>query len=116
MRILPEVSQREKSTAVRLMYGGAVCAGLGYLMFVVAAGGGRGCHVAALLGTMAGAGGNVLMALGQYAKRVNDYRAAPHVRLPQWWKGWLFLQGVAILAMGFFILLQLLLNMYLQSS
>ncbi len=110
MRILPEVSTREKVTAALLMYGGAVCAGFGYLMLVVATGGERGYHVAALLGTVATVGGNGLLALGQYAKRVNDYRLAPQVQHPRWWKRWLALQGVAVLAMGCFILLLLAVN------
>lgn len=114
MRILPEVSTREKVTAALLMYGGAVCAGFGYLMLVIATGGERGYHVAALLGTVAAVGGNGLLALGQYAKRVNDYRMNPQSPLPCRWKRWLALQGVAVLAMGFFILLQLALHFLLS--
>ena len=104
LRILPEVSAREKATSALLMYGGAVCAGFGYLMLVVATGGERGYHVAALLGTVATVGGNGLLALGQYAKRVNDYRMNPQAPLPRRWQRWLALQAVAVLAMGFFIL------------
>ncbi|MBR2125873.1 MAG: hypothetical protein IJ943_03970 [Akkermansia sp.] len=114
MRILPEVSAREKATAALLMYGGAVCAGFGYLMLVIATGGERGYHVAALLGTVAAVGGNGLLALGQYAKRVNDYRMAPQSPLPSRWKHWLALQGVAVLAMGFFILLLQVLHFLLS--
>ncbi|MBQ2379935.1 MAG: hypothetical protein II295_06030 [Akkermansia sp.] len=118
IRVLPEVTRREKIVAAVLMYGGAVLAGGGYLLLAVGATGCRGYHLACLLGGLAAMGGNVLQALGQYACWVNDYRREPWIPRPRWKLQWLRLQavGLAVAAclMALAVMLMNLLRLYFE--
>ncbi len=87
----------EKVVAACLMYGGAVGAGGGYLLLGIAMTGCRGSHVAGLLGVLASVGGNVMLALGQYARWVNGYRMNPQAEQVRWWPQWLRLQVAGVL-------------------
>ena len=97
IRIQQEVTNREKLVAACLMYGGAVGAGCGYLLLGIGMTGCRGCHMAGLLGVLASVGGNVMLVLGQYARRVNAYRTNPQAEQVRWWLQWVRLQVAGVL-------------------
>lgn len=97
IQIQQEVTQMEKLVAACLMYGGAVGAGCGYLLLGIGMTGCRGSHVAWLLGVLASVGGNVMLALGLYARRVNAYRMNSQAEPVRWWPQWLRLQVVGVL-------------------
>lgn len=96
LQILPEVTSKERLTAAVLRYGGAVMAGGGYMLLVAGMFATRGAHAAYLLGMLAACGGNVLIALGLYAFRVNTYRMNPQQKQSPWWCSWLQLQLLSL--------------------
>ncbi|MBR3926657.1 MAG: hypothetical protein IKJ58_07825 [Akkermansia sp.] len=95
-QILPEVTRRERLTSAVLRYGGAVMAGGGYMLLVAGMFATRGAHAAYFFGMLAACGGNVLIALGLYAFRVNTYRMNPQQKQSPWWCSWLQLQLLSL--------------------